>query len=202
MNKIQEHVLQQLYLEQQKTTREIAAILEVASSTVVYNLKKFKIPTRKAGPRRGFKHSSLTKQRLSAAAKLRFSDKKNHPWYGKKHSEESRSKMSRSGRGINKRAHLPEWDGSRTPLHTKFINSVYWKKTREEVFQRDNFTCQLSGIRGGDLECHHIIPKHKIDHNEWLDKENLITLSKAAHRLTKGKEHLFERGLKKILETS
>ena len=43
---------------------------------------------------RGFTHTDETKQKISSAAKERLSVAANHPMYGKKHSEESRTKMS------------------------------------------------------------------------------------------------------------
>jgi hypothetical protein len=31
-----------------------------------------------------------------------------------------------------------------------------WRKWREEVFKRDNYTCQMCGVVGGRLEPHHV----------------------------------------------
>jgi group I intron endonuclease len=44
----------------------------------------------------GFKHSNNTKQNLSVLAKKRFCSKESHPWYKRKHSDETRIKMSDS----------------------------------------------------------------------------------------------------------
>lgn len=33
-----------------------------------------------------------------------------------------------------------------------------WARLRREVFERDDFTCQYCGARGGRLECDHVIP--------------------------------------------
>lgn len=195
MSKISCEVLKQLYLDEQKTVRQIAIQLGVASSTVVYYLKKFSLPTRPSCPRKGYWHSESAKKKISAKAKKRFINKRNHPWTGRKHTEASKQKMSLSALGINKRAHLPEWDGSHTDKHIRFRTSQLWKKTREKIFRRDNYTCQISGQKGGDLECHHIVPKSKLTQQKWTDENNLITLSKDVHKITKGKEYLFQRVL-------
>jgi 5-methylcytosine-specific restriction endonuclease McrA len=114
---------------------------------------------------------------------------------GKSHSSEAKVKMSKAGRGRNKRAHLSEWDGSHTAKSKLFYNSKTWQEIRTQVFERDDYTCQLTGKRGGDLECHHIMPRSKLVEDKWTDQTNLITLSKEAHRLSKGKEELLEKVL-------
>jgi hypothetical protein len=47
------------------------------------------------------------------------------------------------------------WKGGK---HTKLRprQSIKYKKWRNKVFKRDNFTCQICGQRGGRLEAHHI----------------------------------------------
>lgn len=58
---------------------------------------------------------------------------------------------------------------------------IEYKLWRKSVFERDNFTCQKYGIRGGILHPHHI--------NNFAEKEELrfaidngITLSEKAHK--------------------
>lgn len=34
----------------------------------------------------------------------------------------------------------------------------YWAKIRSKVFERDDYTCQYCGVRGGNLECDHVKP--------------------------------------------
>lgn len=36
-----------------------------------------------------------------------------------------------------------------------------WRVLRAEVFGRDDFTCQYCGVRGGKLECDHVVPVSK-----------------------------------------
>ena len=52
----------------------------------------------------------------------------------------------------------------------------------KQVLERDNYTCQLTGKRGGDLEVHHL--NCYSEHKEGrMDLDNCITLSKEIHRL-------------------
>lgn len=68
------------------------------------------------------------------------------------------------------------------------FTSVYtgW---RQQVFERDSYTCQRCGKRGGELNAHHIKPyaKHK---EKRFDPGNGITLCKSCHR----KEHRKKAG--------
>ena len=164
--------------------RQIAKQLNLSYSTVNYRCTKvLKLEPRKIS---GWKLSDETKSKLSDLAKVR----EQHPMQGKKHPEESKAKMSKSARGINKRAHLPEWDGSRSGESNKFYNSATWKEIQKLVFLRDNHTCVLTGKHGGNLECHHIIPRQE-DSDLWYDIDNLITLSKQSHRNLHAQEKKF-----------
>lgn len=99
--------------------------------------------------------------------------KKGHPKIFFKHTEETKKKM----RGINKW----NWKGGISSERDKIRGSMEFKLWRKSVFQRDNFTCQKTGIRGGNLVAHHI--------NNFSDFpelrfaiDNGITLSKKAHK--------------------
>jgi len=48
------------------------------------------------------------------------------------------------------------WQGGITPLQTKIRNSKEYEIWRKAVFERDNYTCQDCGQKGGKLEAHHI----------------------------------------------
>lgn len=50
----------------------------------------------------------------------------------------------------------PIWKGGFTQENIKIRQSVNGRFWRKSVFQRDNFTCQKSGKKGGGLEAHHI----------------------------------------------
>ena len=101
--------------------------------------------------------------------------------------------------------------GSRNPMwtggHTSFRKSLYatkqYKEWRRKVFERDDFTCQICFVRGGELEAHHkkrmiviikeFIPNPSklkgyqvrdllLEHEPLWDVSNGITLCQPCHR--------------------
>jgi hypothetical protein len=90
---------------------------------------------------RGKKHSTETKQKISRAKK------------GHKMSEETRLKLSISRPRGNKHH---AWKGGITPTMIKIRNSIDFRLWREAVFARDNWTCQKTNKKGGNLCAHHI----------------------------------------------
>ena len=50
----------------------------------------------------------------------------------------------------------PAWRGGVTPLYKKIVQSEEYKTWRTAVFKRDNYTCQLCGQRGCQLQADHI----------------------------------------------
>jgi len=90
-------MLETMYIEQELTLREMAQILETTPSNILYHLRKFDIDTREfniGDVNKGKALSDAEKKHLSEIAKERFQDKRNHPMFGKRHSEESKRKMS------------------------------------------------------------------------------------------------------------
>lgn len=153
--------------QQGLTVRQVANVLGFKScSNITYHLKRAGLSGRKfdiGKLNKGRSMLAATKEKISVAGKLRVG-----PLSG-------------------------GWKGGLTSEAKKFYSSTEWKITRDNIFARDNYTCQLTGIRGGELECHHIIPRSKLPKEQWLDQDNLITLSKEAHKLTKGKESKFQK---------
>lgn len=75
-------------------------------------------------------------------------------------------------------------------------NSPEYLAWRRRVMARDDFTCQLSGIKGGELEVHHIVPWAKSPHLRYV-VSNGITLSKELHqKLVTGNEEKYEEQFK------
>jgi len=56
----------------------------------------------------------------------------------------------------------PNWKGGKTELRKKVQVLYEYKEWRKAVFKRDDYTCQLCGLRGGYLNADHIKPYSKI----------------------------------------
>lgn len=68
--------------------------------------------------------------------------------------------------------------------------TMEWKKWREYIFNRDNYTCQECGKKGCYIEPHHILKMSKYPKLKFK-KSNGITLCKDCHNNTKCKETFF-----------
>jgi len=104
------------------------------------------------------------------------------PWNkNKKLSKKHIDNLSKAHIGIQAGEKHPFWKGGITPINVKIRNSqegILWRKA---IFQRDNFTCQKYGIRGGQLVAHHI--NNFADFPELrLAIDNGITLSEKTHK--------------------
>jgi hypothetical protein len=131
---------------------------------------------------------------------------KKNPFYGKKHSqtvidaiiksntgrkmsEEHKQKIIESVSGENNN----NWKGGITPYSRKIRASCEWKKWREKVFTRDDYTCKQCGIYSdkeyGKIEIHphHRIPVRKLIKTKFekyiYNIKNGITLCKPCHDL-------------------
>lgn len=97
---------------------------------------------------------------------------------GGKHDAETKIKISLAMKGKNNH----RWKGGVTPKHQAMRNSAEYKKWRQMVYERDNYTCQDCGdSRGGNLEAHHIEPLSEKELAAY-DVDNGVTLCKPCHR--------------------
>ena len=121
----------------------------------------------------GYINSPETRKKMSEAKKGKPSPKKGKP--GKKISEEIKKKM-----GCKKEKHW-HWKGGITPENIKIRLSIEYRLWREVVFARDNWTCQKTGIKGGNLTAHHIQNFAQFPELRFAI-DNGITLSEKAHK--------------------
>lgn len=75
------------------------------------------------------------------------------------------------------------WKGGITPELVKARNSTTYKRWREAVFSRDDWTCQECQTRGGYLEADHIKP-FSLFPNLRFETSNGQTLCKECHKKT------------------
>jgi hypothetical protein len=126
------------------------------------------------GHNKGIKFTEEHKRKISESKK------------GKPRSEETKNKLSNSklGKPIPhlkiyqfKKGHKPSnfIDGTSRSRQYQFEE---WKKIARYVYQRDNYTCQTCGKKGGLLNAHHKIP-WAISKND--NPNNLITLCVECH---------------------
>lgn len=73
-----------------------------------------------------------------------------------------------------------------------------YREWRAKVFERDRYTCQLTGQTGSYIEAHHIYPKYK-NPEKIFDVENGITLTGYAHKWVH-REGLVEQFRRKFLK--
>lgn len=75
----------------------------------------------------------------------------------------------------------PSWKGGVTVRNILARNSAKYDRWKLAVFEKDNWTCQKTGARGGDLAAHHIESFSEYP-NLRFETGNGITLSLKEHR--------------------
>ena len=109
---------------------------------------------------KGKKHSEATKRKISASHMgMRHSqeiiDKVKESRKGYKPTDETRRKMSQSMKARVSRGEHNFWKGGITPENTR-QRGEFAKKYRPQVFERDNYTCQICGAYGVPIQVDHI----------------------------------------------
>lgn len=108
-----------------------------------------------------------------------------NPFFGKKHSKETKKKMSENHADFTKEKH-PRWKSDMTQEEReirdtfKRVNNEY-KKWRIEVYKRDNYTCKCCGQTKGGLNAHHLNGYDNFKSQRY-DVNNGVTLCKDCHK--------------------
>jgi hypothetical protein len=131
------------------------------------------------GYNKGVPVSDETKQKLSNALKGRSTRGSGWHW-----SEEYRRNKALMQKG--EKSHL--WKGGLTEKNKAIRNSVDFALWREEVFKRDNWTCQDCKKRdGSELHPHHIKRFSEYPELRFV-VENGVTLCRKCHGIRHGKK--------------
>lgn len=127
------------------------------------------------------KHHSEESKRKMGIAKRNMSDETKAKMrannLGKHLSEETKRKIGEANKGDK----CYFWKGGITPENLMIRTHTVYLLWRKACMERDNFTCQKTGIRGGRLQVHHI--NNFAEFPELRTSiENGITLSEKAHK--------------------
>ena len=114
-----------------------------------------------------------------------------HRNYNIKHTEERKKKIiealkyqwKNGTRKVKTGKNSPNWKGGINPENLKIRKSIECQNWRKNIFERDNFTCQVCRKVGGNLQAHHIKSFSKYPELRFVI-ENGITLCKECHKKT------------------
>lgn len=149
----------------------------------------------------GYKHTEEAKAKISLKTKGM-----NNPYYGKKHSLKIRQKIKEAIKGKcigatkERREEMkttmlgknnPNWKGGYHLWYQALRRTERYKRLRNSVFRRDDYTCQFCYEKGKYNEIHHI--RRVKDRKDLIfDIHNCITLCKDCHQKTKFKESSYQ----------
>lgn len=102
---------------------------------------------------------------------------------GKHHTEDSRRKLSLAFKGKRLRENNPNWRGGVNDINNSLRKTRRYKDWRKAVFERDDYTCVLCGIRGCVLRADHIKPFAVFEESRF-DIGNGRTLCDECHKKT------------------
>jgi len=108
----------------------------------------------------------------------------NHPYYKSfMRAQRKRVKtMRKNGEWFGEKS--PNWKGGICNPIVLIRGSEKYKIFVQNIFKRDNYTCQICGDRtGGNLQAHHIIPLRE-NLNIAFNNNNAITLCYPCHKPT------------------
>ena len=156
-------VLYDLYRVQHKSANEIAEMYGVTDGTILYWLRQYDIPsftTSEAVNIYLYEKGGIEKARETQSTM------------------ENRIKSSCRQRGIA----IEDFEGFATTEQHMARNNTYYKEWVRNIFQRDNYTCQCCGKRGGNLNAHHLYNFAEYEDLRY-DVENGITFCEECHLL-------------------
>lgn len=187
----QEEWLRERYIEERKTTREIADICDVTAPTIQNWLHKHDIEVRHGSEAIKTQWEGNQERRKQAAEIMK---EHRQPWW--EMDEETQQRV---------RERFSEWWSENNPMEgkTKEQNPAWkgggnrkyygpnWEEQREKALERDDHACHKCGSEE-DLVVHHHVPIRHWRNNDDRDIEdanqlwNLVTLCETCHGKVEG----------------
>lgn len=178
--------LQREYVEKERSIRDIANELDVATRTVHLWLERHGIGSR----------DLTTAQRLRGPPELRDRETLREMYVDKELSgREIAKRIGSSPRSVHRRLHAygievrgvgmkgeKHW-GWKGGLREDYYG-VEWIEQSRKCRERDNHTCQLCGSDGGErrLDVHHIVPFREFEESREANRlDNLVALCRSCH---------------------
>lgn len=178
--------LEDEYVVKQRDIDELAAELGLDESSLRYHLRKYGISIRyksRGSVRNPLLHDRewLEREHITNQKSLRqIADEQ----------RVSVSSLVLALSRMNFKARKPRQRNGERKLHN--YRHQFTPQQRARILQRDGHMCRFPGCerRSQRLEIHHILPRHRGGTN---DTSNGITLCRACHWKTYGKEHEYEQ---------
>jgi hypothetical protein len=98
-----------------------------------------------------------------------------NPMFGHSRTEEEKQLMSWNRKGLTAGEKNSNWQGGKSSVAILIRSHSYYKKWRQAILERDNFTCQNCNKRGGDLNVDHFPKTFK----EILDEFSIKSIEDA-----------------------
>ena len=127
-----------------------------------------------------YERTNEHKTKLSELAKNRTAEL--NPFFGKTHSEENKQKFSENAKARLSELN-PNFKNGKNIRRPRDLKNGDFQKLRNFVFNRDSYTCQITGKKGGHLHCHHLLP-YWVCPEAFFDVENMITVTSEVHFVT------------------
>lgn len=117
------------------------------------------------------------KKNLSEMGKKKIGHK--NPFFQKTHSDLTKAILSEKAKSRLGELN-PNYKNGKYLRRPRDFKIAEFNKVRNFVFNRDKYTCKLTGQVGGHLHAHHLIP-YWVCPEAFLDADNLITVSTETH---------------------
>lgn len=182
--------LHRLYVDERKSSTEISILFGCSPATIINRLREYEIAIRSyseatRGRPNTWAHKAADKNRGKRRPGVGGQKKGCISW-SKGLTKSTDTRLANTGK---QRERHWSWKGGISEQNALIRQSGEYKQWRRFVFDRDNFTCQECGVRGGDIEAHHI-SHFAGDKDRRFDINNGTTLCVKCHTGLHRKERI------------